>query len=142
MKWWAALLLLCAGATAAHEVDHGVAAVNAVSVTLTYGDGSPFAYEQYELYAEGKDAPAQVGNTDAQGRIAFIADDTKQWRVKAWSADGHGVDFRFASPAIETQAAPPAEAGPNRPNRLSLTLFGLGLLLAAFGLYQLFGKKR
>jgi len=139
MRWLAILLLVCAGTTAAHEVDHTVAAVNAVSVNLSYANGNPFAYEKYELYAEGVDVPVQVGNTDAHGRVIFMADDARQWRLKAYSADGHGVDFRFASPASQPNTD---AANKPAPNRLSLALFGLGLILSIFGLYQLLGRKK
>jgi nickel transport protein len=139
------LLLLCANLAAAHEVDPAVAAVDAVSVTLAYADGSPFAYEKYELYAEGQEIPAQVGNTDARGRVTFIPDAAGQWRLKAFSADGHGVDFRFAAPVAPSNAVAANEAGgagERGPNRPSLMLFGLGAILAIFGIYQLFTKRQ
>jgi nickel transport protein len=133
------LLLLCTGTAAAHEVDHAIAAVNAVSLRLSYADGNPFAYEKYELYAEGQDVPAQVGNTDAQGRVTFMPDDIRQWRLKAWSADGHGIDVHFTAPTLQINAD---AVGESRPNHLSLLLFGLGLLLSVFGIYQLAGRKK
>ena len=134
------LLIVCTGTAAAHEINHVVAAVNAVSVSLTYADGSPFAYEKYELYAQGKSSPVQVGKTDDYGRVTFMADDVGQWRLKAYSADGHGIDFRFASPAALQPNT--SEADKPVPNRLSLMLFGLGLILSIFGLYQLLGRKK
>lgn len=134
------LLMSWAGAAGAHEVHHAIAATHAVSVSLAYADGSPFAYEKYELYAEGKEAPAQVGNTDAAGRAVFIPGETRNWRIKAWSADGHGVDLRFESPAPSTSPAATVDAG---PDRATPALLGLALILAAFGAYQLFlGRKR
>ena len=112
-----------------------------MSIALNYADGSPFAYEKYELYPEGKDVPAQVGNTDAAGRVVFIPGDARQWRLKAFSADGHGVDLRFASPAAQGNAAAVIDADAS-PSRTALALLGLGLILALFGAYQLFGKRR
>lgn len=138
MRALAFLLMLWAGAVAAHEVHHVIAATNAVSISLTYADGSAFAYEKYELYPEGKEVPVQVGNTDAAGRIVFVPGETKQWRVKAYSADGHGADLRFESPTIQV-AATAADTG---PNRATLALLGFGFILALFGAYQLFGRKR
>jgi nickel transport protein len=139
MRVLAFLVMLWAGAAAAHEVHHVIAATSAASITLSYADGNPFAYEKYELYAEGKDVPVQVGNTDAAGRVVFIPGDTKNWRLKAYSADGHGVDLRFESATLQATAVG-ADAG---PGRATLALFGLGLILAAFGAYQLFwGKQR
>lgn len=134
------LVSLWACAAGAHEVHHVIAATNAVSISLNYADGSPFAYEKYELYAEGRDVPAQVGNTDAAGRVVFIPGEARRWRLKAFSADGHGVDLRFESPAVQGNAAA-IDAGAG-PGRTTLALLGLGLILAAFGAYQLFGRKR
>ncbi|MBK7813548.1 MAG: ABC transporter permease [Rhodocyclaceae bacterium] len=128
------VLALWSGAAAAHAVHHDIVATGAVSVALTYADGSPFAYEKYELYPDGKEVPVQVGNTDAAGHVVFLPGDTKQWRLKAFSSDGHGVDMRFESPAVLGNTAA-AESG---PSRTTLALLGLGLILAAFGAYQLF----
>lgn len=51
---------------AAHEVHHDIAAAGAVMVRLTYADGSPYAYEKYELFPEGQEVLAQVGNSDSR----------------------------------------------------------------------------
>lgn len=131
-------LLLWAGAACGHEVHHTVAATEAAVVSLSYADGSPFAYEKYELYAEGKEVPVQVGNTDAAGRVAFVPGAGKQWRLKAYSADGHGVDLRFEAPALQAAGSAP-EAG---LGRATLALLGLGLIFGGFGLYQLFLARR
>lgn len=138
MRRLAFLLMLWATMAGAHEVHHAIAATNAVSISLTYADGSPFAYEKYELYPDAKDIPAQVGNTDATGRVVFIPGETKNWRIKAYSADGHGVDLRFESPALQAGPTATADAA---PGRTTLALLGLGIILAGFGAYQLFGRK-
>ena len=139
MRALAFLVALWAGAAGAHEVHHVIAATNVVSISLTYADGSPFAYEKYELYPEGKDVPVQVGNTDAAGRVAFIPGATRNWRIKAYSADGHGLDLRFASPTLTAGTTVANDTGPGRS---TLALLGLGVILAAFGAYQMFlGRK-
>jgi nickel transport protein len=139
MKALAVLLMLCATTAGAHEVHHVIAATNAVSISLAYADGKPFAYEKYELYAEGTDAPLQVGNTDAAGRVVFVPGGDRQWRIKAWSADGHGVDLRFEAPGLQTNVAVATGAD---PGRATLALLGLGLILAVFGAYQLFSARK
>ena len=138
MKHWLLALLLLAAPCAAHEVQHNITTAGSVTVWLAYADGKPFAYEAYELYPAGKDIPAQVGRTDAQGRVVFIPGDNRSWRLKAFSADGHGADLRFESPAVAVPSAPAGDV----PNRPSLILFGLSLLLAGFGLVQLRLKKK
>lgn len=134
----AALLLLCCLVLPAHahEVRHRIDASEAVVITLTYANGEPFAYEKYALYAAGRETPAQVGNTDAEGRIAFVPDATQRWRVQASSADGHGIDLEFTAPDV---AAPPA-ATESVPRWL-LAGFGLSLIFGLFGFLQLFLRK-
>ncbi|MDP2196234.1 MAG: hypothetical protein Q8J72_09655 [Rhodocyclaceae bacterium] len=137
------LLLLWAGLASAHEVHHAVTPAAAVVVKLSYADGKPFAYEKYELTPDGAAVPMQVGNSDAAGRVVFIPGAVANWRLKAYTADGHGVDLRFAAPAAAAQpATTAASSAASGPSRASLLLFGLGLLLAAFGLLQLSIKKK
>lgn len=135
-----ALLLwfLCSAPALAHEVRHIVAASGAVAVSLSYADGQPFAYEAFEATPEGAAAPTQVGRTDARGRAVFIPGAVKRWHLRAFSADGHGVDIRFEAPALASPATPAQE---NTASRVSLLLFGLSLLLAVFAVLQLWVRK-
>lgn len=126
----------------AHEVHHSVESADAVALRLTYADGKPFVFEAFEAYPEGKDVPAQVGRTDDQGRAVFVPGDTKRWRVKAFSADGHGVDLRFDAPVVATSPSAASGSSDDGPNRASLLLFGLSLLLSGFGIYQLWLRKK
>jgi nickel transport protein len=138
MKKLGWLLFWLALPCAAHEVHHEILATGAVVVQLRYADNRPFAYEGYELYLAGKDVPVQVGRTDAEGRVVFLPGENRQWRLKAFSADGHGVDLSFESPAVAASAAG-ADGG---PGRMTLAVLGLGLILAVFGVVQLFIKRR
>jgi nickel transport protein len=84
-----------------------------------------------------------VGRTDQEGRALFVPGAIKRWRLKAYTADGHGVDIRFDAPALETRQGAGPSAGPDaRPNRASLLLFGFSILLALFGAYQLWVRKK
>lgn len=132
--------LLLAQSALAHEVRRSIETTAAVAVRLSYADGQPFAYEAFEAYPEGKDVPAQVGRTDAQGRALFVPGEVRRWRLKAFTADGHGVDFTFDAPAFAAGPAPAPSA--EGPNRASLLLFGFSVLLAAFGAYQLWLRKK
>ncbi len=138
------LLLSWANLVFAHEVHHVVTPGTAVVVKLSYADGKPFAYEKYELTPDGASVPMQVGNSDAEGRVVFVPGTASNWRLKAYTADGHGADLRFAVPAMNGQSAVPGAPSvtDTGPNRASLLAFGLGLLLAAFGLLQLFVKRK
>jgi nickel transport protein len=133
----AALAIGLTGAAAAHELHHQVVAQNAVAVRLAYPDGKPFAYETYELYPKGSEAPAQVGKTDAEGRVVFIPGTRTEWRLRAFSADGHGADVQFDSP--ELTSAPQSESPLDRTARV---LFGLSAILAAFAAYQFLIRRK
>ena len=136
------LLFFLSLPAAAHEVHHTIEATGAVAVRLSYADGKPFAFEAFEATPQGKDVPTQVGRTDEQGRAVFVPGDIKRWRVKTYSANGHGVDLRFDAPAVSTtQGATSATSG-DGPNRASLLLFGFSLLLGGFGIYQLWQRKK
>jgi nickel transport protein len=135
---WSFLFLAWTGIASGHEVHPAIEATAAVVVTLTYADGSPFAYEKYELYPAGQETPMQVGNSDARGRIVFVAGDVGDWRLRAFSADGHGTDLRFAAP---TTASPAATGSGDLPGRSSLLVTGLAVLFGVFGLIQLFLRR-
>lgn len=135
-------LLLPGSPALAHEVHHSIEATDAVAVRLSYADGKPFTFEAFEAYPEGSDIPAQVGRTDDQGRAVFVPGAVRHWRVKAFTADGHGVDLRFEAPAVTAIQNAAAHAPGDSPNRASLLVFGLSLLLGGFGAYQLWLRNR
>lgn len=137
LQYVAAIAFAWAGAASAHEVQHEIAAGNAVVVRLVYADGEPFAYEQYEVFAKGREQPVQTGRTDYKGRVLFASDDTASWRLRAFSADGHGVDLRFDARAGGAVAPAAAESG-----RASRLLFGLAVILAGFSALTLFLRRR
>jgi nickel transport protein len=133
-----AVMVATAGLAGAHELRHSVTPGNAVIIELSYADATPFDFEQYEIYRDDGGPPFQVGRTDAHGRIAFIPDETGTWRLKAFSEDGHGVDFTFEAAAGGTAAG--AMESPIR--RYSMILVGVALILGIFGLLSLFVKRR
>lgn len=133
------LLLLVArsGLVPAHELQFQVTAAPAAVIQLRYADGQPFAFEAYALYPGTAEMPAQVGRTDAQGRLVFLPEGKGEWRLKAFAADGHGLDQRLQVAPADGDALPAGtpEAGLERFARVIL---GLSLILGSFGLYQLF----
>lgn len=134
---WLGAALLCAAANA-HEVRERVLQAPATVIVLAYADDQPFSYERYELFVPGRDRPVQTGLTDAKGRIVFLPDDVKRWRLRSFSSDGHGVDFEFDAatpPAGATVAAP----GSDRPWRVAL---GLAVIAALAGALQWLALRR
>lgn len=137
--FYAFLILLMTTDLTAHEVNMVQDASHAIRLSLTYADGSPFAYESYELYPTGADLPIQIGRTDARGQIVFIPDTPGKWRIKAFSTDGHGIDRRFTIQAIKSSNETSAC---DDTSRLYAIVSGLAVLFGLFGLYQLFFRGR
>jgi nickel transport protein len=129
--------VLLAGALHAHSLVHTAQAGNALVVELRYGDGSPFSYEAAEVFRPGETVPFLAGRTDANGRLAFVPDQPGEWRVRAFSEDGHGGDFRVAAGA----AAGPAASAPTLDGVGGLAV-GLSILFGLFGLWSLFLRKK
>jgi nickel transport protein len=136
--WLAALALHCGG-TVAHEVNTRVETAALTVVTLTYADGKPFAYEQFEITPEGSEVPSQVGRTDALGRAAILPVAGKALEIVATTKDGHGTRLTFSASAAS--AAPPAPTL-SEPPRWMLFATGAGILFGLFGLLQLFTRRK
>lgn len=136
------LMLGLAGQAGAHEVHVQVSPTQAALIQLSYADGQPFAFEAYELYPGAAELPAQVGRTDAQGRVVFLPGGTADWRLKAYAADGHGTDQRLQVALPEQPAVAPDAAPAQGLDRFSRLLLGLSLILGGFGLYQFFTCKK
>jgi nickel transport protein len=138
MRRWLPLVWLLAAPVWGHDLQYTVVPGQAVVVRLFYADNTAFAFEGYEIYPEGAKLPAQVGRTDAQGRIAFLPDKAGMWRIKAMSEDGHGLDF-----TVETDAAAQL-AGVDKPlyERYGRIVVGVALLLGLFGFLSLYVKRK
>lgn len=126
----------------AHEIVQSVSRDDAVVITLSEPDGSPFSYENYEVYREGDEVPYQTGRTDALGRIVFLPDRQGTWRVRAFSEDGHGIDTRIqAGPADSPDGASknPEQRGADRYGKLTLGIF---VILVAFAVALAILRRR
>ncbi len=130
-------LAFLAGTLPAHQLNHRAQTGNAVIVELRYGDGSPFSYESAEVYRPAESIPFLAGRTDANGRLAFIPDRAGDWRIKAFSEDGHGGDFTVATTGEGGTSAPAVGLG-----TLGGLAVGLSLLFGIFGVWSLVLRKR
>ena len=128
---------LLAGTLQAHSLSHTAQPGSAVIVELRYGDGRPFSYEAAEVYRPAESVPFLAGRTDANGRLAFVPDRPGEWRVRAYSEDGHGGDFTVTA-GQEGPSSPPA-AGLGEVGGLAV---GLSILFGLFGLWSLFLRKK
>jgi nickel transport protein len=128
---------LLAGTLHAHALSHTAQPGSAVIVELRYGDGSPFSYESAEVYRPGEAVPFLAGRTDANGRMAFVPDRAGDWRVRAFSEDGHGGDFTVAAAGDAGTSTPAAGLG-----TVGGLAVGLSILFGLFGLWSLFLRKK
>lgn len=126
------------GPSHAHDLHSSVGGGEAVVVKLYFIDDKPFAYEAYEVFREGETVPYQVGRSDALGRVVFLPDRAGEWRVKAMSEDGHGVDvvlYTDEAARIEVRDKPLFE-------RYGRILVGVALILGLFGLLNLYLRRK
>jgi len=128
--------ILLAGALNAHTLDHSAQPGSAVIVELRYADGSPFSYESAEVYRPAETVPFLAGRTDANGRLAFVPDRAGDWRVRAFSEDGHGGDFTVAAAADGGSSAP---VGLGTVGGLAV---GLSVIFGVFGAWSLFARRK
>ncbi len=128
---------------AAHEVHLTKSSQAATVLELRYANNDAFAFEAYELFLPTEEIPEQVGRTNKNGQIIFLAGNTQKWRVKAYSKDGHGLDEM-----IEIDNVAPLGFTVNKSDAKSLPRFllfmiGLAVLLTIFSsLHFLTRKKR
>jgi nickel transport protein len=129
-------LLLLTAQGHAHEVHATTQAQALTVVTLTYANGKPFAFEQFEVMPAGTEVPSQVGRTDGKGRAAVLALPGKELIFTATSKDGHGA--RLSLPASAAASAPTATETP----RWLMAAAGGGVIFGLFGLFQLFTTRK
>ncbi|MEJ2720131.1 MAG: hypothetical protein P8181_03190, partial [bacterium] len=137
-----ASLLVCLSTAklVAHGVDHVVTRTGAVVVTLSHDDGDMFSNETYEVFGPGDSTPFQSGRTDKLGRIVFVPDRTGEWRVRAFSEDGHGADFTVnVDNAGDLAGTAPARGPASTVGRI---LAGVIAIFALFGIALLFMNRR
>jgi nickel transport protein len=93
MRYLVLPLLLFINIALGHQIQMDISNQKSTVIKLYYPDGTPFSYEQFEIYSPDNDKiPFQVGRTDKYGRIVFIPDKVGKWRIKAISQDGHGIN--------------------------------------------------
>lgn len=128
---------LLAGTLHAHSLSHSAQPGSAVIVELRYADGSPFSYETTEVYRPAETVPFLAGRTDANGRLAFVPDRSGDWRVRAFSEDGHGGDFTVAAAPNGGSSAPSAGLG-----TVGGLAVGLSVIFGVFGIWSLFVRRK
>ncbi|WP_457640553.1 hypothetical protein [Persephonella sp.] len=120
-----------------HGVKYNMEYEKAVVIKVFFADGTPFSYENYELFSpENSKLPYQVGRTDRYGRIVFIPDRTGEWTVKVFSQDGHGIIEKIRIDSLSS-----SETLSVTDNYPAKALIGVGIILLFFGVFYL-GVRR
>ena len=161
--------LLLQAAAFAHEVIVQIESGPPRQVRLTYSDGEPFSHELYEFFAEDGKTALHSGRTDAEG-VAVIPDpkavipdsirdprpaqqphqlQPQRLRLRAFSADGHGVDTLLNLPAgtaaVQAEpsvAQPPAFVFLQDRSRLLRALLGTALIAAGAAIYVALQRRK
>ena len=137
------LLLLALGLTGsatAHGVDTTVGASNAVVVTVTHEDGTPVAFEPYEVFPPEGSRVFASGRTDGMGRVVFVPDREGDWRVMVAAADGHGAALTVpVDEGLPLRSACRDSAVGDRPWPV---VTGVALLFGVFGIVAMVQARR
>lgn len=132
------LFVLLATSASAHAIDHRVDTMSATVLTINYVDGSPVAFESYEIRSPGNDKPFQVGRTDRLGRVALLPDSPGEWSVKVFTDDGHGLTTTMNI----TEGLSAAVENGNGFNRLTGLLGGLLLIAVLYMTLQTINRRK
>ena len=84
------------GTAWSHEVLHQMEDGKAVAVKVSYADGEPLMYSEYQVFSpKDKDVPYQKGRTDRAGYVSFVPEAPGKWRLKVIDTTGHGLDVEL-----------------------------------------------
>lgn len=120
-----------------HELSHRVEQEGSCAlVYFFFQDGSPFNFEEYEVYREGENTPFQKGRSDALGRVVFCPDRDGLWQLKIASQDGHGAILNLKLQGKRVLK----ERG--LVHKYTPLISGLGYLLGIFGLVALLLRRK
>lgn len=106
-----ALVLLTPAAALAHGVEMSQGQGRAVWVRAAYSDGEPMSFAKMRIKnPAGK--THQVGNADARGRFAWLAEQPGQWLAVAEDGMGHHAELTVT---VADEAAPADQ--PDQPDQ-------------------------
>jgi nickel transport protein len=109
-----------------------------VILRLHHADDTPLAEAGYELSVAGAEVPYQSGKTDTLGRVVFSPGDTREWRLRVFSEDGHGIDTRFElTPGTVSHAH-----ADHTDLDITKLVLGIGILLSGFAMMMLYAKRK
>jgi nickel transport protein len=135
------LLLLVPTAAHPHAMLHEIVAGEAVIVRLSFAGHDQPLFEPYEVFAPGGETPFQAGRVNALGEVSFRPDRPGTWRLRVFTADGHGTELEFE---VDAAGAVTASGGghDHAHDYRFRVLAALGYLLGVFGLFALWRVRR
>jgi len=132
------LMTLANAPAHAHGIHVDTSTAPAVTVSFSYEDGSPVAFETCEVLAPGDPSPFQNGNTDRLGRVTFRPDQAGTWKVRVWSADGHGNTAEVV--VTDDLVSATTKRDHLAPRQRIIT--GVAVLFGVFGIVTLVLRRR
>jgi nickel transport protein len=123
--------------TLSHGVGLEIEQQEASVIYLHHTDDTPLIAADYELRVAGASAPYQSGKTDVSGRVVFIPGDFREWRLRVFSEDGHGIDTTFELPSGTLSHS----RADHTDSDITKLVLGFGILLSGFGIMMLFTKS-
>jgi len=128
------LLLAWQSSTLAHGVALKIDRGDAVVVTGEYSDGEAMSFVKVKvLNPMGK--THQVGNTDATGRFAFVADQPGKWLATLEDGMGHKGEIVWRQGQVKAaQDAAPSPAQPTDQPKWVRAAWGLSALFWLWGM--------
>lgn len=132
------LLLIGHSPALAHGVDLKAAPAEVVVVTGTYSDGEPMSFAKVKVL-NPEDKTHQVGNTDAGGRFAFVAERPGKWLAILEDGMGHRGEIAWQQKPAATEQGASAAPGQTPDQAVSASkweraAWGLSLLFWLSGL--------
>jgi nickel transport protein len=137
-----ATALLAPGAAQAHALLHEIVESEATILRFRFAGGDPPAFEPYEVFAPGLEAPFQSGRINALGEMSFRPDRPGPWRVRVFTADGHGAVIELGIDESGLAAASRIHGHAHAHDYWMRVAAGLGYLLGGFGLMVLWRQRR
>ncbi|MFH1057747.1 MAG: hypothetical protein V1797_03575 [Pseudomonadota bacterium] len=138
-------LLLLPAPAQGHGIELSAGRGEAAWARGEYSGGEPMSFVKARVL--GPDGQThQVGNTDAQGRFAWLPDRDGPWRVVLDDGQGHrgeaALEWRADVVAAPTAAAPPAEGLNGQPLWVR-AVWGVSLFFWLSGLaFWRLGRRR
>jgi nickel transport protein len=120
------------------------------TLRFVYSTGEPMMYAKIFLYPPSSPRTEILQSiADRGGYFSFVPDEDGEWRICAEDGMGHKGEIALAAGAVENPGAVLTGTSPGKtgiaagkpPLPLAMVL-GLSLILNAFGVWYIAGKKR